>query len=803
MKKWKFSIKPPKGLNPHWRGHAIRDNAEKLMDVVVKASKMDKYQIQQGRSKCKGTGYVLDPIDIRSEESEPTENAFLTMVDVDYYVNMNYYLSWFKPIIMYSFVPNGVGNAGKEYHYEVKNDEIHYHSPEGYVCHHKIWKYPADYVWSRIPWSIFHPFESLGITWYRVKRLSFPDERQVILLCPWFKIPWYLLPASELIQRDGSELTRYKYVHDQWRAIKYWGLMKDVPTLFVNFNRNDSPSLPVTYEWNRVCQAADSYAIVGGTHVMLHTATVITGDSLPFNLQGFAAFVSDLNPEIDVVQTGTFVTEVEEIPSKLKIIRKDDSLPGLKEHAAVCPLHGDHGDKSTVEGLQYVIGSTALDVKQRPACGVTPVAGDPFLTRNKIKSPIRDNPMKDVAIERRVIEVQSQAEQRVKPLEWHMPHFKKFVDLMDKIEVLKVDPISMEAAMSRVPAKNRLNTIKGLCDIPSPKAKSKGFVKGESYFGLKHPRLISPLEQEVQSRMYRFTYALQDALHSQPWFAFSKPPPKLASCIKRLSELAMMNKMVMIETDFSRYDGTVTKTMRVLERMLYARAFGESSEIISLLDKTFDVEFKIKGKKYKSGGSRCSGAPDTCLMNSILNLYMFYLALGEKVLTQVILGGDDGIAAIDRSEVKIVETAAADCGFNLKCQVREIAEPFIFLSRVFTWGSEQSCCDVVRAVSKIHITNHGGFPVKYHAARYFEKLTTLQMSDGNTPVLGDFLAHELERITHDPASHLVIPKSLKERNWREIVWVGDNNWPNQKESWMETYVRNRLKLHDGKLELIE
>ena len=105
-----------------------------------------------------------------------------------------------------------------------------------------------------------------------------------------------------------------------------------------------------------------------------------------------------------------------------------------------------------------------------------------------------------------------------------------------------------------------------MCPDQFPK-EIEGFLKTETYSGPapKPNRAITPFPERIQAHMYQFVQSLQDALHEERWFAFGTSPKVLASKIKDLTQRALNESCLIVETDFSKFDATITTTMRELE----------------------------------------------------------------------------------------------------------------------------------------------------------------------------------------------------------------------------------------------
>jgi hypothetical protein len=794
MSSWKVQLPfiPKSDINPHRTAHEVRHNAELLVQRIVKASKLQGYDIQQGGSDQPGTGYLLDPVDTKPGCSEP-DDSIRILVDVDYYVNMPQLLKDFRPIVMYTFAPQSVTGNADSIHYWFEGDVCHYQSHGGYTCSHQIWNYPSDYLTS----TYWRYFLFPVTTWYRLKRVSFPHGRQVILLVPHIKLPWWLYWCSSLINREAAKLKRLKVTHGCWAAFETWIADK----LYVTFAHAGRFSQALTLPHDTVARAVDAFRSIGGQQLSQHNATVISEERFPFVLEQFAPFLAAANPTLDVTHSGT---PLEIVPPESREAKAPDApkpqtapktLDIKRRVECACSLHNTEGDKETAQGLAYTAAHPKkLNIIRKATVGVTPV-GPNAVRGNPVVSPIRDPVNKTIAQQKRVLEVQQKAQKTVASLKVLRPKFKAFVDHLEKLGLLDVTKMPDDEAIARIPAKNREKQREGLYAFPifsNPKI----FIKAETYDSLKDPRIIAPLDPTVQVRMYPYVYPLQDKLHAAKWFAFGCSPDLLATRIAAMSRDAAIRQLVCIETDMSRYDGSITPNMRVLENMIYERAFGRDSQILKLTPMT--CGFKTQGKS--TGGARSSGAPDTCLMNSYLNMFMLYNAIGEDAFNWSVVGGDDGICFADPAKIPAVERSAKECGFTLKCLVRQPGEPFSFLARYFQWGGRDSICDPARTMLKIHISSCANLPQRYHLTRYYEKLHPLRLSDGNTPVVGEYIADELLRISG--AKLIQVPDAYQEDNWKKRVGVEGGAWPNQLQPWMAPLIESRIRRNGNLLELV-
>lgn len=314
------------------------------------------------------------------------------------------------------------------------------------------------------------------------------------------------------------------------------------------------------------------------------------------------------------------------------------------------------------------------------------------------------------------------------------------------------------------------------------------FVKKETYQKPTDPRNISIAAPATKLAYSRYQYAFTDDIMSNAeWYAFNKNPAQIAA---RVCDVLVLARWSVI-ADGSRFDGHVTRSARVLERMCMLRFFAVDHH--SGLNEAMDEQIALPGttehgRKYQSGYSRGSGSLETANFNSILTAFIGYCAQRETTVGGVrkspdqawaslgVYGGDDSLegdvdadalrrsASIMGQEYDVEVIRRGDIGIN-------------FLNRQFgpnVWnGDPSSMANPARLLSKLwvgpaHLTNV--------LQRFGERMSGYYRMDRNSPVIGPLtiLSHEL----------------LGEYVDGELApWDGqfsaDVNWPNVDSGWMD------------------
>lgn len=285
--------------------------------------------------------------------------------------------------------------------------------------------------------------------------------------------------------------------------------------------------------------------------------------------------------------------------------------------------------------------------------------------------------------------------------------------------------------------------------VPERRQRVKAQQKGEIYGSPSHPRNISTVTTTHTEELSRYTYAYSDFLKEEfgpnstraQWMCPGATPAVSAQAIHYF---VMVERGQVVETDYSRFDGTISRWLR--ENVEFAAILAwvhpdHRLELKALLKNDISQRATTSnGIMYHTGGSRLSGSPLTTIGNTLINAYVAYCALRESGLnpSQAFIGigpkyGDDGV---DRAGLPL-DTVAKDLGLKLK-----IIEPVLpgrvsFLGRVFydAMTSPSSHFDVARAIRKIPVVVRGPRPA-LDAFRL--KLQGYLAADPVTPVLSAY-----------------------------------------------------------------
>lgn len=691
--------------------------------------------VRNGRSISRSYHWVKD-LNAPASSFEPTQEDFVAMVDVDYYVDMNKFLSErFLPVVLYTFQPSTLGCSEGEFGFHFNADgEVVYDVSGGSSYGHRIWHYTGDSL--KVTKSKFgFVYET---STYALEKRGMGPHHQLVLLAPLAKFKGFAGWVADKIL-EGGELKRFD------------------PRVGEGFTR-------------MIVQTKEGLACLTGR----------TGD------HSFASVPKAIDDEIASIARTSKTFSISMVKAKVQSPTAM-GLPILYEYH--CSKRVEMGPKMAVvdpyvKSYQYVPHLGALDSDQKPALvsfmkPLVDAAYCPSLCKNN----------EERAVSKRVTEL---ATKDLPVSAFLLQVMQEFVGcLAEGLGAGRLVPVEIPEVYARQNRPTQQRILEAAEHEEATKV-TKTFVKREAYGEPNDPRIISQINGVDKREYSRFMYALSDYLKDMPWYASGRSN---ASIAERLAEVCDGQEYVVL-TDFSRMDGRVGNVARQLERMLMSRVFPPSDHAVML--RLMEQQYRLKGRStngvlYDTGYSRCSGSPETSCFNVLLNAFTAFLALRMEYhcaeaawLGLGIYMGDDGVSA--GIPKKTYEKAAKTIGQVLTAEIVVKSEKGVnFLSRRYgpdVWyGDSNSMLAPARALSKFHVTVHMPSNVS-KATKLVDKSFALWLNDANTPIIGDFVS-KVVKIGNMNMS--------KFKNLTNAWGLSDTGtYPNEKASWMDDVIREEL-----------
>jgi hypothetical protein len=670
-----------------------------------------------------------------ARRAEPDKDSVLVMIDVDEHINdlPSLLHKHFLPTILYTFQPSTASGTCQDYRFTFNRDnELVYDVAGGGHYQHEVWDYSPDCLTMRKTFC--------GLTYaksfFTVEKRHIDANHQLVLLTPLAKFG--LLGCITSYNVSGAHLSRLR---------------------------------PVTGDFIRLAVAKSLIADGDYEHLM-STAKVGTYNAATISMEHDDALaIAARNSE-----------------SKLSPFQVKSMVPGI-DNAAAVTLVDYHRLKLSQPSARVVIPTDAVNnytynpvytLEEKPSVSpfMSPILPDAYAPTQSVEN--------DVAmVKGRITDLRKPP----KPLEEReLKYAIEFAALL-KEELGVLEPVGHEEIVEKLnrPEQRRITDEAAFAERMSTTIKS--FMKKESYQKPTDPRPIATINGKDKYEYSAFTYAVSEALKKTSWYAFGRKPVGIS---ERVADVCMAAMHVVL-TDLSRFDGRVNLSLRQLEEIVMKALFPEKywKQMLELMSRQYKGKGYTKlGVKYKNGYNRQSGSPETAIFNTILNAFMAYVTFREAGCDMLeayrklgIYGGDDGLTP--DVDPKLYTEVAASFGHVLEAEcISKGKKGVSFLARLYSpdvwYGSNDSCADIARALSKFHVTTTCDIkPVD----KLFEKAFALYLTDATTPIIGDFVCRVVELSGKGKTDY----KNLL-HIWNSELLV-DEQYPNENsDGWMNEVI---------------
>ncbi len=737
-------------VNPnhtHGKAAAERSKGSAMIEIIgTTAARPVVYYQGSAADERKGKNfsrsyYWVKDLNVSAAKYDPPENAIIGMVDVDYYVDMNQFLlDNFRPVVLYTFQPETLGTTEGDFAFCFdQSGEVRYDVAGGSGYSHRVWHYTGDSLIVRGEWC--------GITvkahTYAVEKRGVGTHHQLVLLSPIAK---YTGLAAWIVSKliGGQSLGRLD------------------PRVGNGFLRMQ-------------VHRKDGLWVVTG-RVDNHACAVVR---------------KDIDDEIASMARTSKSFTLSMVKGKV-----GDDLRGvnllLEYHAWKQPCNAPKMSivDSHVRTYQFVSQMSELDTDATASMVsfMRPLVDGAFCP-----AICRNND--DRAVAKRVIELQKNPPPASEFLFRCMQEFADCLSMeLGRGRLFPVDIGEVYERQSK-PGQQR---ILEAAEYEERSGKTSTFMKREAYQNPNDPRIISQINGVDKREWSQFMYAFGDFMKTLDWYASGVSNETIAL---RVADVCSGASYAIL-TDFSRMDGRVNETVRLLEKTVLLKVFHESchAELLRVAKTQYQLRGKTKnGVSYDTGFSRCSGSPETAVFNAMLNKFVCFLAhrMMQKEVARAyrapgVYCGDDGVTA-DTPKDRY-ERAASAMGQVLTAELVPCGKLGIkFLSRHYgpdVWeGDATSMTSPARALSKFHVTVHMPKSITPDK-KLLDKAYALWLNDSNTPVLGDFVDKVVRMYG--------VEKSAKRFQNLNRIWSANSEtrYPNERADWMYDVFVNELPEFD-------
>jgi len=708
---------------------------------------MSKSDQRKGYKGSRQTWWAKDT-NVENRCDEKKDDCMLAIVDTDYYMDMPYLLGGKpRPVLLYTAVPAEASAHDQEtftsFNEKGQLDTV---VAGGGRYTHFLWDYATDCLIVRKKVC----FITYRMTTYAVERKQISPHRQLILLAP-IKVydgifsSWL---AGKLI--EGKTLKRFNPIVEARDGSK-----------FIRFNVHKTTGTFVTT--SRPGEALCSTLSLADDNAIAAVARLGTTNLMIPTTASWMPIVTSTDQNVARLQKrmATITTEYH----RLAIPRK---VP------TVFPV------EQAVRTYQFNPSTFDPEARSKLQAFMNPLVHGAFAGANTSANALQ-------AIKG-----------RIEALKKKEPNYNSIVDkFMDEFVNLVcgsavLHPCDYESIAERqISAPQRVSLRKAVSTGIIWRRIVKSFIKGEAYADVKDGRIITTFDDLQKLMLAMFAQPAAAHMKQFEWYGPGKKPSEIA---KRMVDICADADFMNI-SDYHRMDGTITGTLRELDRRVLLRLFpAYRAELNELLKATANNTGYLDEHRYDQGTAQGSGCSLTSFIQTLRAAFCSYCAyrhgkneygyMYEPVRAFEALGvhnGDDG--ADPGLSVSDHQWAASKLGLVLEASTVQRGEPGVnFLARYYSsevwFGCPDSMCDIRRQLAKFHTTlrlPHNVTPEQ----KCVEKAMAYVATDGNTPVLGELCKQVLVLSSYRPQTPLGIG-----------YWWGrfasSDQYPNNNDSgWMD------------------
>ncbi|MFS5892402.1 hypothetical protein STH79_09665 [Streptococcus agalactiae] len=626
------------------------------------------------------------------------ENSAIIMTDVDYYADMPKWLRLFKPICMYSLVPESLNYSNGEFSYRFEGDVLKYVVAGGGQYEHRLWDYKGDTV------TAIDLDGNLLVYDIEQRRIKGDEQHRLIWLLPKAKVS---NPLWWVLWLDWPENFLKRKIIKQGNFCILWEPIDDkmsISRIGSNYSVSMSGNL---YEAIQArLQFKDSAPFISDVERMLKEAKHDTyAKDAPILFQCFSDNVI-VRP--NVVKTGSFPTSYQALPTSGGLSTEDGNTPGqitstpLASQPSLFASKGYNADKACIEGrLTKVANNKSF----------------PFQYRK---------------------------------------YANEFVNLLVPKEAVGTGvPLSVGEVRVMQDKKAQRGRFDQVAPMMSTNIenKIKAFIKTESYSAAKAPRNISTMSPETTIQSSAYSLPMANLLKKHDWYCPGKRPREI---VERLAVVLNMDPSQDIEEgDYTCLDGTQSADYsNLLLLPAYMRFYAQEHR--ADFRRLYGQIYKKKavtatGVSYNPKMTVRSGSSITTQAGTLDNAFNVYSALRnmghepEKAWTLIgaIFGDDSVNANHDGIFRDHIEQVAKTLGMIYKSNLRPRHESLLFLGRYFVdpLTSYDSFADPMRTIGKLHASSNKQVSREQAAAN---KAHGYHTTDAMTPIIGTWANKVLE-----------------------------------------------------------
>nr|QUS52672.1 RNA-dependent RNA polymerase [Mute swan feces associated noda-like virus 8] len=745
--------------HPHALGADRRSHALNTMRAFALACGRSLYDIQSSNQARKmgiaglRTPYFVKDAKIGVWKDDIPDNAIYSLVDVDYYLEMEEYLNGsylpIRPWLIYTIIPAHAGGKLGDATYKWNADQtITMRSGGSSAYTHPLWDWSQDTISAT---------DGECVVVYDVDVIDLGDSRAIVVLEPHSRIE---------LPRFGIEL-RFSFT---FALLSLYGRVVGLEfhpvftsayaALFAYAGDKLQTALshaflqhclrPEAVPIRRLTPVKGGFAILtlhadGDVHYSISEVGRYASANVP------ARVVSEVHARMSLVKATTYVSSVE-------AVLRNNAVP---EPSFAAPLLAAALKAGALDGPHTEITAPMLPCPPRTFFTKDPKHTDSFEEYGTaLMAPLssgayfpHENRSNDLAcVKGRVDNVRSTTLVSKNTLSC----LEEFVSFLIPEPFLGV-PASPEQVTSDWNRPSQVAESNKSIAFPYPDHLITAFQKREGYVKLTDARNISGVKGDSKINEACIVVPISALVKIRPFYAFSKEPARTEQSVASIAT----GSRAIAESDYSRFDGSQGPVAPALSQAVALRYYAPKyhNQVLAALAPFTGAKGRTRhGVKIDYGTGMLSGRPGTSLWNTLLNAFVVYMAFRHHkedghfyspqqawnfLCEDVLVGGDDGIVSLRHIDAEDLEWAAAHVGLVLECDVKKNGQPFGFLGRVYgpsTWfNAPQSTCNIARVLPKFHVTCT---PLNGRDPKLIllMKATSYMVDDARSPLIGPIVS---------------------------------------------------------------
>jgi len=632
--------------------------------------------------------YFAKDLTIPYRNDPVTDNTGFVFCDVDYYADMEKWMQHFKPMLLYTLVPESLSYHCDDHSFYVNDDRVFFDVRGGASYNHQLWDYTGDTICVR------GKNKELLVFTIEQKCIQGDPHRRIIFLEPAARVAWPFYKPMKVevgLKRKcmtaGQVNVLYEPIDDRI-SLSASGSRHTVETTgrtlaAITARMKNKTSPPMVADVERILRdAGDKEACVN------------------------APILFELIPEakfrVNVVKTTATPTHFQ----PLGPLRTEDGetcghavTTTLAAAPALLPMRGVNSDVATVNGRVKKPTNTVIPFKEYKEYASEFVE---FL----VPEPGVGHPWDTAAVR----EVQDNRQQKAR--------------------------INMVAATVSTHSSNRL----------------KAFIKAEAYAATNDPRNITTMAPELTLMMSCFTYAFKEKiLYEQPWYGPGKTPKQVGRRLQSIAKNGTLESdYSRFDGSISEWlQKNVVKAayMRFFKEDQRTEFQSWFSKVFMQMGTTTAGVRYEAGWGTRSGSPITTDG--NTMLNAFV-VYCCYRKLcntpaeaWRKLSQGALLTGDDAVLACENGLEPALLDVVKNLGLKVEAKVNGADDPVSFCGRIYPRLSDciTSFQDPLRTIPKLHLTtNKGVTPEQAAANRAHGYLAT----DKATPIIGTWARRVIE-----------------------------------------------------------